>query len=53
MYRDIMAGKNQVKLADEQTSVAAFNDVGELEGHFRSLQVIFKYSGNVSIYLFV
>ncbi|KAF6028682.1 hypothetical protein EB796_013003 [Bugula neritina] len=38
MYRDIMAGKNQVKLADEQTSVAAFNDVGELEGHFRSLQ---------------
>ena len=28
-----------MKVCEDELSVAAFNDVGELENHFRSLQV--------------
>lgn len=39
IYRDILSGKKLVSLCDEEISTAAFNDVSELENHFRSLQV--------------
>ena len=40
IYRDIMSGKKLVQSCEEELSTPAFNDVTELENHFRTLQVL-------------